>query len=85
MRIISKYAQYLIRLQDYYRVENLEAPEWIQIAQSYNDMLDYGWRHYWDMCSDSAIPKKEMEYLSNLVQVDPIDGVPKELMDLVIE
>ena len=77
MRRPSAYEMYLYRLRKYYEIKHLECPVWVDKAKKYYCFLAQ--RPYREMCSDTAIPKAVMAFLSRLSK-DELDDIPEELV-----
>ena len=80
MRMPTAYENYLRRMEDYYKIKNIDKPEWIDLAKTYYDRLLYSARMLSEMCANTNIPKSKMEYLANLESIDT-DVLPRELSE----
>lgn len=80
MRGPTEYQSYLLRMRSYYRIKGLPCPSWVDNAWSYYSKVYNIGRSLYQMCSDTAIPKSEMEWLSKVEDKTPED-LPKELID----
>ena len=78
MRMATAYERYLYRMQDYYKIKNMEQPEWIEKARRYYLNLYDSARTFSEMCSNTAIPKATMEYLASL-EKQSFEDLPVEL------
>ncbi len=80
MRMPTAYENYLRRMEDYYKIKNIDKPEWIDLARIYYGRLLYSARTLSEMCANTNIPKSKMEYLANLESIDT-DVLPRELSE----
>ena len=78
MRKPTVYETYLHRLKDYYRIKQLECPEWVDKASQYYNHFYYAKKIYGEMCSNTAISKSTMNFLANIDQ-ELMNDIPDEL------
>lgn len=85
MRGPTEYQMYLFRLEKYYQDNKIAMPKWIDIASDYYGKLYYLKHSLSMMCSNSAIPRKTMEYLANIDrEYDSLEYLPEELYECVM-
>lgn len=66
MRRRTEYEAYLVRMRAYYRIKQLEQPAWIEAARRHYSLLYYTKQELGEMCSNTNIPKSEMEWLASI-------------------
>ncbi|WP_139187359.1 hypothetical protein [Sarcina sp. DSM 11001] len=53
-------------MRAYYRIKQLEQPAWIEAARRHYSLLYYTKQELGEMCSNTNIPKSEMEWLASI-------------------
>lgn len=81
MRGPTPYEEYLWRLRDYYRINRLQQPSWLDAATKYYGMLFYAGRELHEQCSNTNIPKTTMNWLSELDKSLISEDLPAELRE----
>ena len=90
MRRPTEYEEYLMRMRAYYRIKQLEQPAWIESARRHYGLLYYAKRELGKMCSNTNIPKSEMEWLASIKdksyrdRIDLPEELKKETTDIYI-
>ena len=81
MRRRTEYEVYIMRMRDYYRIKQLEQPAWIESACRHYGLLYYAKRELGKMCSNTNIPKSEMEWLASIKNKSYLErnDLPEEL------
>ena len=84
MRGPTEYESYLHRMGDYYRIKQLEQPEWIYSAMWEYGSLYYAARKLAQICSDTNIPKSVMEWLASIKNKSYLErtDLPEELKNV---
>lgn len=90
MRRPTEYEMYLMRMRAYYRIKKLDQPPWIESARRHYGLLYYAKRELGEMCSNTNIPKSEMEWLASIKdksyreRIDLPEELKKETTDIYI-